>query len=89
MVETKRQIMTLDRTRFIMVEGLKLIEIRNKVSLDCTRCMESLKLVKKKDKVSLDCTRSGVTLETEARHHCLKETSLTKRRSRRRWRTLM
>ena len=69
MFQTKRQIVTLDRTRFIMVEGLKLIEIRNKVSLDCTR--------------------SGVTLETEARHHCLKETSLTKRRSRRRWRTLM
>ena len=78
-----------------MVEGLKLIEIRNKVSLDCTRFMmvEGLKLLRKikikRNKVSLDCTRSGVTLETEARHHCLKETSLTKRRSRRRWRTLM
>ena len=87
--------MTLDRTRFTMVEGLKLIEIRNKVSLDCTRFMmvEGLKLLRKikikRNKVSLDCTRSGVTLETGARHHCLKETSLTKRRSRRRWRTLM
>ena len=85
------KILACPRPTSIMMKGWMVVQTKRQiVTLDCTRFMmvEGLKLIEiRNKKVTLDCTRSGVTLETEARHHCLKETSLTKRR--RRWRTLM